>query len=186
MRRFVLAMMMIAATAAPAFADANADAVKNGMLGFAKLTSYHMTLTDASGKKVELDYGGPTKEHITVGPIEVIVLGDAFYVKPQGSWMKMPAQAAGMMTGAFSMAVDQAHKKMSQESFTATDLGMKTIDGVAYHAYGVKSSSSTGHVDTMYINSGGVLSRITSPNDRGETTIEISKMNVPVNITAPI
>lgn len=179
-------MMMIAATAAPAFADASADAVKSGMLALAKLSSYHLTVDDGKGKKVDVDYGGPTKEHVVIGSMEAIILGDSVYVKPQGSWMKMPAAASGMMTGAFSMAIAKAHETMNQETFTATDLGMKTVDGEAYHAYNVKSGKDS-RVNVMYINHDGILSRISSANGKGDTSwIVISKMNVPVTITAPV
>ena len=185
MRRLGFALVMIAAVAAPAFADPAADTVKNSLLAFAKLTSYHATI-DSSGKTLELDMVNPNKMHVTIGPIEAIMLDGAMYVKPQGSWMKIPTAASGMMGAAFMGAVDRAKSAVTQENFTATDLGMKTVGGTSLHAYSVKSKDSSKPA-TMYMDSAGMLARIEVTDDKGGTTaIVYSKFNAPIKIEAPI
>lgn len=185
MRRLGFVLILIAATAARASADAAADAVKNNLIAFAKLTSYHMTVT-TSGKTIDVDMVNPNKMHVTVGSIEAIMLDGAMYVKPQSNWMKIPAAASGMAGGAFMGAVDRAKEAVNQENFTATDLGTKTVGGASLHAYLVKSKDASKPA-TMYFDSAGMLARVEIDGDRGGTTaIVYSKYNAPIKIEAPI
>ena len=185
MRRLGFVLVLIAATAAPAFADAAADAVKHNLLAFTKLTSYHMAV-DTKGKTIDVDMVNPNKMHVTIGSIEAIMLDDAMYVKPRGSWMKIPSAASGMAGAAFMGVVDRAKETVNQENFAATDLGMKTVGGASLHAYLVKNKDASKPA-TMYFDAAGMLARIEIDGDKGGTTaIVYSKYNAPMKIEAPI
>jgi flavin-binding protein dodecin len=176
---------MVAALAAPALADPAHDAVLNSMLAFEKLTSYHVTV-ESHGHVVQADYVAHGKWHMTAGGMELIIVDNAMYVKMQGNWMKVPGAAAGAMTGGITGAVERARKTATdKENFTATDLGMKTVGGTTYHAYDVRSKSSS-KPSTFFVTKDGYLGRIETLGEGQTTAVTFSNYNQPAKIEAPI
>jgi hypothetical protein len=171
----LLVAALVAALTTQALADAQGD-VKNAMIQFSKLTSYHMT-AHGLGKTIDADIVNPGKMHVVMGSMELIRLDTTTYVKINGEWRKFAFPGMDRLSGP-AMTVQQlvAHKG----DFVVSDLGPKTIDGATLHAYTVKATE--GPATTMYLDASGNLARA----DTGEGYATFSKFNAPITIDAPI
>jgi len=180
MRRLLVASLVAAVTATSALASPTDD-VTNALLALGKASSYHLVVQTSKGQKMDGDVVRPDKMHLTMGPMEMISLSDATYVKMNGSWMKMPQPMPQMQSGAFSYVntLGRSPKDVSVE-----DLGPKSADGAGYHAY--KVTPSGGKPSTVYIDGAGVVARIDVTDPDGTSIVRFSNFNAPVNIVAPI
>jgi hypothetical protein len=171
-----LVALVVAATAAPALADATGD-LKNATLQFAKLNSYHIDMTGPHGVSAQVDYQKPGRMHAFVPHAETIMLDDFIYVKINTAWHKYPAHGiAKMMQPDYAkMISDRTH------DFSAVDIGPRVVDGTLLHAYHVTNLKSH-KVDTIYLDGAGRIARIETEN----TIIKVSKFNEPVTVKAPI
>jgi hypothetical protein len=171
-----LVALVVAATAAPALADATGD-LKNATLQFAKLNSYHIDMTGPHGVSAQVDYQKPGRMHAFVPHAETIMLDDFIYVKINNAWHKYPAHGiAKMMQPDYAkMISDRTH------DFSAVDIGPRVVDGTPLHAYHVTNLKSH-KVDTIYLDGAGRIARIETEN----TIIKVSKFNEPVTVKAPI
>lgn len=180
-RMFALVALVVL-SAAPALADATAD-VKSAFVALSKASSYHVAATTASGgRPMSGDFVRPGKLHVTAGPMEMIVIDSATYVKMQGTWHEFAFPGADRMTGAFAHV--QSYLK-SHDDLAATDLGPKVVDGSTLHAYDVKGGGSDKPA-TVYLDAGGNLVRIDATDGEGTTIIRFSNVNGPITIVAPI
>jgi len=165
-----------------AFADPAGD-LKNGMIAFHKLSSYHMTVT-SRGKTIEGDFVAPDRMHVTVAGREVIRIGSTTYFNANGSWMKISAPGASAMM--FGPVDDVRNVGAHPNDMIVTDLGPKTAGGISYHAYSVRSSSSPS-ASICYLDRDGMLARVESTGADGSiSTVLFSRFNAPVKIDAPV
>jgi hypothetical protein len=179
--RLLAIVALVVVSAAPTLADATAD-VKNAFLGLARASAYHITATTAAGPTMSGDFVSPGKMHITAGPIEMIVIDTATYVKVQGAWHQFAFPGADRMTGPFAHI--QSYIK-SHADISVTDLGPKLVDETTLHAYAVKGGG-TDKPATVYLDAGGNLVRIDASEAAGTTVIRFSNLNGPITIVAPI
>jgi|HubBroStandDraft_1064217.scaffolds.fasta_scaffold37101_2 hypothetical protein len=182
MRRFLVVSVLVSALTAPALA-APVDDVKNALIGFGRLTSYHMTM-DVGGQHMEGDVVVPGKMHLMMGEMEMVHIGSNTWMKVQGHWMQIPG-GAGQGPG-FTGALSHAQTLSAHSSdVTVTDLGVKSVDGESLHAYGVKNPGDP-QPSTIYVGGDGHVHRIDSVDDKGKvSTIRFSRFNVPVAIDPP-
>jgi len=160
MRRFLVVSFLVPALTTAALA-APIDDVKNALIGFGHLTSYLM-----------------------MGEMEMVHIGANTWMKVQGHWMQMPG-GAGQGPG-FTGALSHAQTLSAHTSdVTVTDLGVKSVDGQTFHAYGVKNPGDP-QPSTIYVGGDGYVHRIDSADDKGRvSTIRFSRFNVPVAIDPP-
>ncbi|HEV3086829.1 MAG TPA: hypothetical protein VGX96_06340 [Candidatus Elarobacter sp.] len=174
----LIALVTLSAT--PAYADATGD-VRAAMLRFAGLSSYEMTfVTGAHGGT--MDFVKPNSLHMTSGPFEMIRIGTTTYMKqgPRG-WMKIHDTPGAVPADFGNKIRDLANKP---NAVSATDLGMKNVDGEALHAYRVTSDG--GSPTTVYIGRDGLPHRFQSSGGSGENVVKIGKFNAVAPIRAPI
>jgi len=174
LNRCLAIIVLVAATAGPTFADASSD-LKNAMIGFMKLTSYHMDMTFTHGAPVSADVVNPGSFHTFSAKNESIVVNKVMYVKLNGAWRKFPFNTASMQPD-FTKTLAAHHGDIA-----ATDLGPRIVGGAALHAYGVKNAT-THKTETVFLDGGGRIARI----EAGTVVMKISKYNVPMTIKAPI
>jgi outer membrane lipoprotein-sorting protein len=90
------------------------------------------------------------------------------------------------MTAPLAYAQDFAEKARTNPNINVSDLGMKTVDGTAYHAYLVKDSDGSGSATTVYVDANGYPARMDVTDTRGTQTVTFSNFNGPITIDAPI
>jgi hypothetical protein len=164
----------------PAHASATDD-VRAAMLRFAGLSSYEMTF-GTGGRHGTLDFVKPNSMHMVSGPFEMIRIGTTTYVK-QGArgWMKI-ADTHGAGSDEVANRIRALASKPN--SVSATDLGMKNVDGETLHAYRVTTQNDRSS-STCYIGADGLPHRIDS-GQAGNSSVRISKFNAVAPIRAPI
>lgn len=174
--RLLATLSIVAATSAPAFADANSD-VHNAMIAFGKLRSYHMDMT-IRGKPATVDVVNPGQTHVVMPQIESYTIGQTTYVKLNGTpWRKYPGSANPATFGDLAKKMD-AHGA----DYVATDLGTRVVDGAQLHAYQVKKKASGKDDSKIFLDSQGRVARI----EAGTAVMRVSKFNEPITIRAPI
>ncbi len=184
MKRLLMLVALVAATATTARADATGD-LKNAMINLSKASAFHVTAS-IQGHTVEGDIVKPNKMHVTAGPMEMIVIDKTTYIKMQGTWHQFPMPGADRMTAPLAYAQDFAEKARTNPNINVSDLGMKTVDGTAYHAYLVKDSDGSGSATTVYVDANGYPARMDVTDTRGTQTVTFSNFNGPITIDAPI
>jgi hypothetical protein len=180
MKRLLVALALavtVAAAAVPASADPTAD-VRGAMIAFAKATSYHVSAT-AEGRDIEADFLPPSRAHFIAAPIEVITIDGTTWVKLGGGWRQFAVPGMDRITGFVQGTIDTMRNP--PDDMVVTDLGPKSVDGAALHAYGVTTKSAAG-TTTVYIDRSGLLARIDT-NDG--STVRFSKFNAPLTIAPP-
>jgi hypothetical protein len=174
LKPLLVALVLVVATTAPAFADPGAD-LKNAMIAFTKLTSYHMEMRSAHGV-VSADFVNPGRYHTFASKSESIVVNNTMYLKLNGAWRKYPVGSAVGLQPNFTKTLASHHGDI-----VVTDLGSRIVGGAALHAYGVKNAT-TQKIETMFLDGSGRITRI----ETGTTIISISRFNAPMTIQAPI
>jgi hypothetical protein len=175
---FGLGVLVIAAV--PAYADATGD-VRAAMVKFSGLSSYEMSYTSGS-QSGTVDIVKPSSRHVRSATGEIISIGSDFYLKRGNSgWMKLPASAGASAAGAF-VNMETLGRKVSGSTATATDLGMKSVDGETLHAYRVRDSGR--HDVTVYIARDGFMHRADDVSRPG--AVRYSKFNAVPPIQAPL
>jgi hypothetical protein len=117
---------------------------------------------------------------MTMGPMQMIQIGGTMYMNQGGKWTSMTSPGTAMM-GPMASARDFSK---FHDNAKVTDLGPKVIGGLAYHAYRVQASGNHGPA-TLFVNN-GILTRIEVSDANGTSTIQFSKFNAPIKISAPI
>jgi len=174
--RLLATVLVVGASAAPAFADANSD-VYNAMVGFQKLHSYHMDMTTRGGH-VSSDAVKPDRMHVVTPHGETYLIGQMMYVKVNGAWRKYPGGGASVMSfGDFAKKIEATRGK-----YVATDLGSVVVDGAQLHAYQVKEKPSGKHDSKIFLDSQGRVARI----EAGTSVMRFSKFDEPLTIQAPM
>ena len=164
--------------AASAYADATGD-VRAAMQRFLSLSSYEMSSTSGS-QSVTVDLVKPSSRHVRSARGEIISIGSDFYLKRgSGGWTKLPASSSNVMLPAFD---NMGSLGRHPSNATATDLGLKSIDGETLHAYLVKGSD--GHAVTVYVGRDGLVHRV--DNAGGPGGVRLSKFNAVPPIHAPM
>lgn len=138
--------------------------------------SYHLTITSPRMGTIESDVVKPDKEHAIWKSGETIVIGSTMYMKMGGSWKKMN------VPGLWSSPVDVVKQIQAQGgNYTSSDLGMRIIGGVPYHAYRVTDTKK--HFDdVIFVDAAGRLGRIEAHGD----VMVFSKYGETVSIRAPM
>lgn len=174
--RLLATLLVVAATTAPALADANSD-VYNAMVGLEKLRSYHMDMT-IRGKPASADVVNPDRRHVVMPQVEMYAIGQTTYVKLHGTaWRKYPGAPNATSFGDFAKTM-----QAKRGEYVATDLGTRVVDGTPLHAYQVRRKSSGKDDSKLFLDAQGRVARI----EAGPTVMRISKFNEPVTIQAPI
>jgi hypothetical protein len=164
--------------AAPAYADATGD-VRAAVMKVVGLSSYEMSFGTGS-RRGTMDFAKPGNGHVRTATGEMIVIGSDFYVKRGNSgWMKLPASASVTAMRTFDNMGSLGRRPSNA---TATDLGMKSVDGESLHAYRVKDSD--GHEATVYVGRDGFVHRVADGNGTGG--VRLSKFNAAPPIHAPM
>jgi hypothetical protein len=164
----------------PAYASA-IDDVKGAVLRLAALSSYQMSF-GAGARSATMDIVKPNSMHMQSKAVEMISVGGSAYVKSGGrGWIKIPSSTSqGMATSPYT---DWARVAMSDtKGVSATDLGMKSIDGETVHAY---LMTKDGKQSTMYVGGDGLPHRIDSGTSPGQS-VRFGKFNAVAPIRAPI
>jgi outer membrane lipoprotein-sorting protein len=183
-KRLLALVVLIAATTVAALADPTND-LKNAMINLSKASAYHMTAS-IGGHAIEGDVVKPNKMHITAGPMEMIIIDKTSYFKMQGTWHQFSAPGMDRMTAPMTYAQDFAEKAKSNPNINVSDLGMKTVDGAAYHAYLIKDSDGSGSATTVYVDGNGYPARMDVVDSHGTQTVTFSNFNGAITIDAPI
>jgi hypothetical protein len=164
--------------AGPAYADATGD-VRAAMVKFLSLSSYEMSYTSGS-QSGTVDIVRPSSRHVRSATGEIISIGSDFYLKRGNSgWMKLPASQSASAVGLFENMESMGRKV---NGATATDLGMKSVDGETLHAYRVTETG--GHQWTVYIGRDGFVHRVADVS--GPHGVRYSKFNAVPPIRAPM
>lgn len=188
MIRSITASALLALTTLAAVpADASpTDDVRAGMMRFAELSSYRMTF-GTGARTGTMDIVKPDNMHMQAQGMEMIRVNKTMYMKMGGtgrqSWMKIPDTKGSGPTDIADRVRDMAKRA---NGISATDLGMKTVDGESLHAYRMKQSDGT--QSTVYIARDGYVHRIEGKdNGHGrENTIKFSMFNQIAPIRAPM
>jgi hypothetical protein len=167
----------VAGLARPASADIS-PALASAMANTMKQSSYHITMSspdmggDSSG-----DMQPPTKMHMIMPSLkaEEILIGDTMYMKMNGKWTKSTGMA-GIMDQSNALKKFQSERS----SYTSTDLGMKTVAGATYHAYGLDGGKTKTH-QVIYIDSHDRIARF----EMGKMTMTFSNFGENVSIDPP-
>jgi hypothetical protein len=166
---------LVATATVPVLADPSSD-VMNAVIATTNARSYHILLTSPGIGVSEGDIVKPSKMRMVTKNTESIVIGSTMYLKISGKWKKMNA------TG-FSLDPSDEVKKMQahRADYTASDLGMRTVGGVPYHAYLVTDNKK--HTkETVFIDAGGRLGRV----ETSGITMTFSKYGENVSIVPPM
>jgi hypothetical protein len=177
MKRLLCALALVVATAAPAFATPLAD-VDAAMLALGHAKTFHLTFT-SHGQSGDVDIVQPGKAHFTFGPFEVIKIDSVTYVKMGGGWKQFTLPGMGRITDLYEGAIRTASHP--SDNMTVVDLGPKTVDGVALHAYTFKHKDQTVPT-TLYIDGKGLPALVET--DDG-SLIRFSNIDGPITIDAP-
>jgi hypothetical protein len=170
---------LVALSGAPASANPTDD-VRAAMLRFAALSSYEMTF-GTGARSGTVDFVKPNSMHMTMGPMEMISVGETAYVKQgSGGWMKIRNTAP---VGPAEMANRIRDYAVKVNTLTATDLGMKNVGGESLHAYRV--TSKDGSPANVYIGRDGLPHRFDSSSN-GNNVVRISKFNAVAPIRPPV
>lgn len=172
LHRFLAAVVLVAATTTPAFADANSD-IQGAMIALTKLTSYHMEISTAR-ETIVADYASPGRYHTVGAGTESIIIGPTMYLKLHGSWKKLSGNMGSLMDYTKTLTT---HPR----GMVATELGPRMVGGAALHAYRVLDTA-THKSDTIFLDNRGRIVRM----EEGTTIMTISRFNAPVTIRAPI
>jgi hypothetical protein len=170
-------LALIVLTMAPALADTMSD-VKAAFAKLAAAKTYKISATPPSGPAVKGEVVNPGDSHMTIGPMEIIIIGNTTYTNMGGSWTKQTA--AGISAGESPMAI-----ATPGPDAVVRDLGTKTVGGVSLHAYSMQKSARA-PVATVYIDGHGLPVRIESATARGSMVMQLSDFNAPITIVAPI
>jgi hypothetical protein len=173
LNRFLASVVLVMATATPAFADANSD-IQGAMIAFTKLSSYHMEMSTARSATIVADFVSPGRYHVISAGTESIVIGPTMYLKLNGKWQKLAGNMP-TMTG-FTKTLTSHPRGM-----VATDLGPRVVGGATLHAYKVQDTA-THKSDMVYLDGRGRIVRM----EAGTTIMTVSRFNAPVSIQAPI
>ena len=179
MKRLLFALALVVATAVPALADPTAD-LRNAMINFGKLTSYHMEAT-AKGYSIEMDMMPPARMHVTAAGMEAIKIDGDMYVKMGETWRKFNFPGIEQMANLYKGAIDAASHPRTD--MVVDDLGPKVVDGVPLHGYSVTDKDHPKAGATLYLDGSGNIVRIV-PAEGG--MVKLSKFNAPMSIVAPI
>ena len=163
--------------AVPANADATGD-VRAAMLRLAGQSSYEMAIGTGS-RSATIDYVKPHSMHMRTTGTEMVFIDSTMYVKMGGTWRKLPGHQG---VGPGEMAAKVREMTTGANALTATDLGMKTVDGESLHAYRMKQSNGT--ESTVYIARDGLCHRIDGSGKN--STVRFSKFNAIPPIHAPM
>ena len=181
MKRTIIAgAFSVLAMAAVAPASANpTDDVHAALLKFAALSSYEMTF-GTGARTGTLDFVKPDAMHVTMGPVEMIRIRKATYVKqPPRGWMKIADVPAA---GPAEMADRIREIANKPNGLSVTDLGMKNVDGETLHAYRV--TQRNGSPSICYVARDGLPHRF--QGERADSVVRLSKFNAVPAIRAPI
>jgi hypothetical protein len=164
----------LVAMASAAFADPSP--VANAVIATSKATSYHLSMTNPRTGPSEGDFVSPDKVHMVSKRGESILIGSTMYLKINGKWTKV--NAPGVSSSPVEvMKQMQAHGA----DYTSSDLGMRTVDGVAYHAYAVTNTKKH-TTETVFVDAAGRLGRV----ETGGSTMTFSKYAEAISIQPPI
>jgi hypothetical protein len=183
-KRLLALVAMVAATTATVFADPTND-LKNAMINLSKATSFHVTAS-AQGHTMEGDIVRPNKMHITAGPMEMINIDQTTYVKMGGTWREFTMPGMDRVMAPINNVQAFAERAKSNPNISVSDLGMKTVDGVSYHAYLVKDGDGSGSATTVYVDGNGYPARVDVTDSKGTQSVLFSNFNGPITIVAPI
>jgi len=173
--RLLASLILVAATCAPALADATSD-VDNAMVTFMKLKSYHMDMVMGT-QTVSADVVNPGRMREVMPEGEAIVIDKMMYMKLNGKWTKYPSSTPIMSLGDYQ----QKYNKHRGE-YVATDLGPRMVDGQLLRAYLAKKTKTGAEDAKVFVDSSGRIARM----EVGTTVMRVSRFNEPVNIQAPI
>ncbi|HEY6237163.1 MAG TPA: hypothetical protein VIW69_18820 [Candidatus Elarobacter sp.] len=174
--RLLAAVLVVGASAAPAFADATSD-VYSAMAGFQKLHSFHMDVTTRAGH-ISADTVKPDRMHVVTPHGETYIIGPMMYMKLHGTWRKLPGAGANVLSiGDFARNTES-----TRGQYVATDLGTVVVDGAPLHAYQVKKKASGKDETKIFVDSRGRVTRI----ETATTVARISKFDEPMTIQPPI
>jgi hypothetical protein len=178
MRRLVCGVTLFALAVAPALADPKGD-VMGAMVGLAKATSYHITISSHNRPSMEADMQAPGKMHMVSPQFEFIKIDTTTWVKMNGTWQKFSLPNMDQMIGGVTGVLDMAHEP---DQLTVTDLGPKTpaTGGPALHAYSVVNEAGKSPA-TMFIDGG----RLVEVDNTDGSSVKFSKFNDPVDIEPP-
>lgn len=183
--RSAVLVLACAAMTLPAAANPTADMVAMSR-AYASAKSWHADLHTSDGKTMKIDAVMPDKFHETIGPMEVIFLGTAGYVKQGSTWMKLPMEIPAMRR-AISMANPSGNYDPSKQTdYTISYVGAETVNGVAASHYRITSKSGKQQPVDMWVGANHLPARIIAQGDRGQVTIDYSQWNAVPDITAPI
>ena len=172
-------LALTVAIVTPALADPTTD-IANAAAKFAALKSYKSTVTQSDGRTMTSETVNPDRSHTVMGPIEITMIGNAIYMKHNGTWQKETSSTTPMTVGAMMKLYGQ-----NQATTTVADLGPKTVDGKALHAYLV-TDTKRGAVSTVYLDSDGLFERLDVKQPNGSTIVRLSDFNAPISIEAPM
>ena len=178
MKRLLAGAALFALITAPALADPKGD-VTAAMIGLAKATSYHITISNHKGPAMEADMQAPGKMHMISPQFEFIKIGTTTWVKMNGAWQKFSLPGTNQMTGGVTNVLNMAHRP---DRLTVTDLGPKTpaTGGWALHAYSIVNEAGKSP-STVFIDGG----RLVEVDNIDGSSVKFSKFNVPVDIEPP-
>jgi outer membrane lipoprotein-sorting protein len=180
MKRLLCALALVVFSAAPALADPKSD-VTGAMVTLGTAKSYHV-MVNSHGQTGDIDMVKPDKMHVVFGPMEMIKIANASYMKMNGSWQKfsMPG-VSERLTGMYEGVLKNATSHV--DDLIVTDLGNKVVDGVPLHAYTLKNKDSTVAPSTVYLDGKGMPVRMDTSDG---TVVHFSKINDPITIDAPM
>jgi hypothetical protein len=174
--RLLATVLLVGASAAPAFADATSD-VYNAMAGFGKLHTYHMDMTTRAGR-ISVDTVKPDRMHVVMAQTETYVIGPMAYAKSNGAWRQFPGAGQKLL----SLADFARNTELNRGEYAATDLGPVVVDGAQLHAYQVTKKASGKGVTKIFLDARGRVARI----ETATTVARISKFDEPLTIQAPM
>ena len=102
------------------------------------------------------------------------------YIKMGGAWKKETLSAISTGQRAFQKLYGNL-----PATAVVRDLGMKTVDGDALHAYFVQASPKD-QASTIYIDGSGMPSRFEAMDPSGTTVVHLYDFNAPISIVAPL
>lgn len=174
MRYALAAMALTALTTPPARADVPA-ALASAVAATQQATSFHVSITAATGN-TEADIVEPDRIHSVSAKSELIAIGPTLYVKIGGAWRQIPG-------GGTQLAPMNVARQIASHlpDITATDLGMKTVDGQTLHDFHTNDPKLK-QTSTVYIDGSGRIVRV----DTGTTIVRLTKFNESVTISAPM
>lgn len=183
-RLFAAVILSVCAAATTGIALATpSDDIANAFKNLAQASSYHMNVQTSQGQKMDIDMVPPNKMHMMMGPMEMIRLASATYMKVNGNWMKMPGAMPQMTQQGAAMTYVQTLGSHPNDA-KVDDLGMQSVDGVSVHAY--KVTPNSGQPATVYVDGSGRPARIDVTEKNGTSVVRFSNYNATLDIQAPI